>query len=65
MGEYNIINTLKPQGVDDPGVHHNQQSTRKENVHIIHNVKNMLCPLLRKTAGVVFLHKMLIQECRE
>ena len=37
MGEYNIIITLKPQGVDDPGVCRNQQSTRKENVHIIHN----------------------------
>ena len=65
MGEYNIIITLKPQGVDDPGVCRNQQSTRKENVHIIHNVNNLLRPLLRIQAGVVFLHKMFIQESRE
>ena len=65
MGEYNIIITLKPQGVDDPGVHHNQQRTRKENVHKTHNANNLLRPLLRKKAGVVFLHKMSIQECRE
>ena len=63
MGEYNIIITLKPQGVDDPGVYYNQESTRKENVHIIHNVNNLLRPLLRIQA-VVFLHKMFIQECR-
>ena len=65
MGEYNIIPTLKPQGVDDPGVCRNQQRTRKETVDIIHNEKNMLRPLLSIKAGVVFLHKMLIQESWE
>ena len=65
MGGYNFIITLKPQGVDDPGVRHNQQSTRKENVHIIHNVNNRLCPLRRRKAEVLFLHKMFIQEFRE
>ena len=62
MGEYNIIITLKPQGVDDPGVYYNQQRTRKETVDIIHNGKNLLRPLLRIKAGVVFLHKMYIQQ---
>ena len=65
MGEYNITITFKPQGVDDPGVHNNQQSTRKETVDIIQNENNLLRPLLRIQAGVVFLHKMFIQEFRE
>ena len=42
MGKYNIVITLKLQGVDDPGVHHNQQSTRKEIVDIKHIVNNLL-----------------------
>ena len=65
MGEYNIIITFKPQGVDDPGVRHNQQSTRKEIVDTKHTVNNLLRPLLRIKAGVAFLYKMFIQECRE
>ena len=64
MGEYNII-TLKPQGVDDPGVRHNQQRTRKETADNNHNENNLLRPLFRIQAGVVFLYKMFIQESRE
>ena len=65
MGDYNIIITLKPQGVDDPGVYYNQQRTRKETADIIHNENNLLRQLLRIKAGVVFFHKMYIQESRE